>query len=82
MTGKQRKIYERLLRKDGDANAPLKGVEGLLRYFGFDERVRSSHRYFTKPGVKQRICLQDSGGGKCKPYQVRQVREVFLSLGL
>ncbi len=82
MTGKQRKLYGRILRGDGDANVPLTGVAVLLRYFGFAERARSSHRFFTRPGVERRICLQDGGGGKCKPYQVRQVREVFLSLGL
>lgn len=82
MTGKQRKLYERILRGEGDANAPLKGVEALLKKFGFNERVRSSHRYFTKPGVEEQICLQDGGGGKCKPYQVRQLRKVFLSLGM
>ena len=82
MTGKQRKLHEQVLRGDGDANVPLKGMVGLLRYFGFDERVRSSHRSFTRPGVERRICLQDRGGGKCKPYQVRQIREAFLSLGL
>ncbi len=80
MTGKQRKLYERILRGDGDANVPLKGMKGLLRHFGFERRIKSSHHIFTAMGVQHSINLQNGGGGKCKPQQVRQVREVLLSL--
>ena len=82
MTGKQRKLYERILRGSSDANLPLKQVRGLLLALSFEERVESSHHVFTRRGLDRLINLQDGGGGKCIPYQVRQIRAVFLRHGL
>ncbi len=77
MTGKQRKIYERILLGRCDANLPLRRVRCLLVTLGFEERVESSHHVFTRPGLNRPIPLQDGGGGKCKPDQVRQLRKAL-----
>lgn len=77
MTGKQRKLYERILLGRSDANLPLEQVRGLLLVLGFEERVESSHHVFTRRGLERPINLQDSGGGKCKPYQVRLIRKAL-----
>ncbi len=79
MTGRQRKIYERILNGSGDANLHLARVRGLLLVLGFEERVESSHHIFTRRGLDLALSLQDGGGGKCKPRQVRQLRKALRS---
>ena len=49
----------------------------LMLRLGFVERTKGSHHIFRKTGVEQKINLQEEGG-KAKPYQVRQVRNVIL----
>ena len=59
-----------------DANLAFGDLCLLLRYLGFEERVRGSHHVFRKAGVEEKLNLQESGG-KAKPYQVRQIRAVL-----
>jgi predicted RNA binding protein YcfA (HicA-like mRNA interferase family) len=40
---------------------------------GFKERVKGSHRIFTRDGIDEIINIQ-SKGSIAKPYQVKQVR--------
>ena len=54
---------------------------GLLDRLGFKMRVGGSHHVFTRPGIETLIDLQPRQG-KCKPYQVRQVREVFIKFNI
>ena len=56
-------------------------VRALMRYLGFEERVRGSHHLFDKEGVVEIVNLQ-SRGGHAKPYQVRQVRRLILKYKL
>ena len=53
----------------------------LIRYLGFEERVRGSHHLFDKEGILEIVNLQ-SRGGQAKPYQVRQVRQLILKYKL
>lgn len=53
----------------------------LLRRLGFEERVRGSHHVFRKAGIEERGNLQRDAKN-AKPYQVRQVRAVFLKYRL
>ena len=48
----------------------------MLKHLGFDERISGSHHIFTREGIMEIINLQDVGG-KCKPYQVKQMRSVL-----
>jgi hypothetical protein len=75
------KTLERVLRGTADANIAFADLCGLLSHLGFVERVRGSHHIFTREGVEEILNIQPKGG-KAKPYQVRQVREVIVRYGL
>jgi predicted RNA binding protein YcfA (HicA-like mRNA interferase family) len=75
------KTLERILRGTADSNIAFDDLCGLLRHLGFDERVKGSHHIFTRDDVTEILNLQ-TAGGKAKPYQVRQVRDVIVSYGL
>lgn len=75
------KLLMRLLRGTSDADIPFEGLCQLLRRLGFQERVRGDHHIFSKPDVEEILNLQPKGG-KAKPYQVKQVRQVILKYAL
>lgn len=54
----------------------------LLTNLGFAERVRGSHHVFSREDITELVNLQEGSGGKCKPYQVRQLREILLKYNL
>jgi len=74
---KYEKLLIQILRGTSDANIPFDSLCGLLRHNGFDERIKGSHHIFTKTDVEEIINLQPKGN-KCKPYQVKQVRNVII----
>lgn len=74
---KRDKLLRRILAGKADANIAFHELCELLRRLGFDERIRGSHHIFTKDGVEEILNLQ-AKGGKAKPYQVKQVRGVFV----
>lgn len=76
--GEHEKLLLRILRGTSDPNIPFDGMVSLLRNLGFQERSRGSHHIFTKEGVEEILNLQPREGGKAKPYQVKQVRQVIL----
>ena len=76
-----RKLLERILRGDSDTNIPFSGIVQLLGRLGFEERTKGSHHIFFRPGVTEILNLQPSGS-ECKPYQVKQVRNVIINYGL
>ena len=77
MMTEHEKLLFRILRGTSDANIPFDGMRHLLRSLGFQERIRGSHHIFTKKGVDEILNLQPKDGGKAKPYQVKQVRQVI-----
>ena len=79
--GSRRKLYDRIVAGRSDANIPFRQVRNMLLYLGFLERIRGSHHVFYKEGIKEIITLQDVGG-KCKPYQVKQMRAVLKKYNL
>ena len=70
-------MLQEVLSGTGDANVSFVSLCHLLKRLGFDERTKGSHHIFTQNGVEEIINLQ-SKGGKAKPYQVKQVRELIL----
>ena len=56
--GKHEKILIQILRGTSDANISFEGLCGLLKYLGFEERIRSSHHIFTKDGIEEILNLQ------------------------
>lgn len=79
--GRRRKLLERIRDGRADANIPFEQTRTLLKTLGFSESIKGSHHKFVREGVEELINLQEVEG-KCKPYQVRQVREVLLRYNL
>ena len=75
------RLVRTILRGRSDANVRFNELRALLRYLGFEERVRGSHHLFNKEGIVEIINLQ-SRGGHAKPYQVKQVRRLILKYKL
>jgi len=44
-------------------------------------RINGSHHIFRKAGVEEKINIQKDGN-KAKPYQIKQIRKIFLSYHL
>ncbi len=57
-------------------------LRGALQSLGFNERIRGSHHIYSRDGVEEILNLQPADGGKAKPYQVKQVRQVILKYRL
>lgn len=79
--GKQEKLLEQLSNASQDANWNFQDITGLLHRLGWEMRIRGSHHFFRKTGVRDIINLQPAGA-KAKSYQVRQFRNVLQSLGV
>lgn len=71
------KIREKILLGDADANIDFDDLRKLLLRLGFEERVKGSHRIFTKHDLEEIINIQPRGN-KAKAYQVKQVRNLIL----
>lgn len=78
---KLNKILNKVIQGNADANIRFVDMTSLLQYLGFHERVRGDHHIFTKDGIVDILNLQPRKG-KCKPYQVKQVRELVIGYGL
>jgi hypothetical protein len=75
--GRRRKLYDSIVAGRSDANIPFEQTVNLLKYLGFTERISGSHHIYTREGVEELINLQETEGGKCVPYQVKQMRTVL-----
>ncbi len=76
--GRREKLLERLRNHAQDATWNFNELTALLRTLGWEMRVRGSHHFFHKTGIREIINLQPDGS-KAKAYQVRQVRNVLQS---
>ncbi|PSN14432.1 toxin HicA [filamentous cyanobacterium CCT1] len=80
-TTQQDKLLLKILRGKSDASIPFEPLCQLLRWLGFEERIRGSHHIFSKDGVEEILNLQPKQG-KAKAYQVKQVRIIVLKYKL
>jgi hypothetical protein len=78
---KRDKILEQILRGLSDSNIGFTDLCGLLRSFGFEERIRGGHHIFSREDVAEIINLQPLGA-KAKPYQVKQTRALIIKYRL
>lgn len=78
---KHERLLLRILRGTSDSNVSFDDLCQLLVRLGFRERIKGSHRIFTKTGVVEILNLQPKGG-RAKPYQVKQVRNIILKYKL
>jgi hypothetical protein len=79
--GSRRKLYDKIVGGRSDTNIPFEQTRNMLLRLGFEERVSGSHHVFVKGGIEEIINLQDVGG-KCKAYQVKQMRAVLKKYNL
>jgi len=79
--GRRRKLYDRIVAGQSDANIPFEQTVNILKSLGFDQRISGSHHIFTKEEIEEAINLQNVGG-ECKPYQVKQMRTVLRKYNL
>ncbi|MGD0088692.1 MAG: type II toxin-antitoxin system HicA family toxin [Planctomycetota bacterium] len=75
------KLFEHILLRRSDANVPFEQLRALLGCLGFDERIKGDHHIFTRSRMEEILNLQPRGG-KAKPYQVKQVRDVIVKYNL
>jgi len=79
--GNLKKLYEHILLRRSDANVLFEALCALLRRLGFNEHIKGDHHIFTHDGVEEILNLQPKNG-KCKSYQVKQVRNIILKYHL
>jgi len=60
-----------------DKNVSFFELCNVLKYLGFEERIKGSHYIFYKEGIEDILNLQPKKT-KAKPYQVKQVRSIIL----
>ena len=73
-----RKTLDAILSGLSDKNIRFDDLRALLKSFGFRERIKGCHFIFSRTAVMEIINLQPLKDGKAKPYQVKQVRTIFL----
>ncbi len=76
-----RKILERVLSGQADANIAFTDLTRLLVRLGFAVRINGSHHIFYQNGIEEILNLQPKDS-HAKSYQVRQVRDVVLKYKL
>lgn len=76
-----KKILDKILFGRSDANISFSDLCSLLKTLKFEERIQGSHHIFTKDGVEEILNIQPKGS-KSKPYQVKQIRNIFLKYKL
>jgi len=73
----RRQLLLKALSGTADASIRFDGLRSLVKALGFVERVKGSHRLFTKRDVMEILNLQPRGS-LAKPYRVKQVRAVIV----
>ena len=71
-------IIQKILSGSSDRNIRFEDLRKVLRDMGFKERIKGDHHIFTKDGIVEIINIQPLRDGKAKPYQVKQVRNIFV----
>jgi hypothetical protein len=72
------KLLFKLLSGNSDRNFSFSDLTKILDTYSFSLRIKGSHHIFYKKGVEEIINLQEGEGGRAKPYQVKQVRELLI----
>jgi len=71
-------ILDNILSGLSDKNIRFEELRNLLISSGFNERIRGDHYIYTQDNIREIINIQPLGNGKAKPYQVKQIRRLFL----
>jgi predicted RNA binding protein YcfA (HicA-like mRNA interferase family) len=79
--GNREKLLMMILRGKSDANIPFDSLCTLLKYMGFEERIKGSHHIFARNDIAEILNIQ-SKEAMAKTYQVKQIRNVILKYQL
>jgi len=71
------KLLDNVLSARSDANIKFSDLRKRLSALDFNERIKGDHHIFIRDDVQEILNLQPVKGGKAKPYQVKQVRNVI-----
>ena len=77
-----KKLIQTLLGGRSDRNIRLGDIRRILLSLNFNERITGGHHIFSRQDIAEIINLQPLAGGKAKPYQVKQVRELIVKYAL
>ncbi|MFZ3386589.1 MAG: type II toxin-antitoxin system HicA family toxin [Candidatus Hydromicrobium sp.] len=78
---KLEKTLLKILGGSSDKDISFSELCSMLKYLGFEERIKGSHHIFFKEGIKEILNIQ-SRETKAKPYQVKQIRNIILKYEL
>ena len=79
--GQLEKLMLEVLSGKSDNNIRFADLQKLLRFYGFDERIKGDHFIYTKKDIEEIINIQPKGD-KAKAYQVRQIRNLIIKYKL
>lgn len=77
-----KKVLAAILAGASDTNVRFNDLRRVLDSLGFQSRVRGDHFIYWRTGIPEIINIQPLPGGKAKPYQVKQIREIITRHGL
>ena len=78
---KLEKILLKILSGFSDEDISFSELCNVLKYLGFEERIKGSHHIFFKEGIEEILNIQQKKS-KAKPYQVKQIRNIILKYRL
>ncbi|MBU0561748.1 MAG: type II toxin-antitoxin system HicA family toxin [Bacteroidetes bacterium] len=73
-----KKILAKILNGTSDKNIDFLDLRKLILSFEFNERIKGAHFIYSKNGIMEIINIQPAAGGKAKPYQVKQLRNLII----
>jgi hypothetical protein len=76
------KIFDIILRGQSDTNVRFADLQRVVRALGFEFRVKGDHFIYWRADVEEILNFQPLRGGKAKPYQVKQLRNLVLKYSL
>ena len=74
-------VYNDIMSGKSDTNIRFADMQNLLISKGFICRVKGDHFIYRKAGIPEIVNIQPLGN-KAKPYQVKQIRNLFLKYGI
>jgi len=79
--GKFERTLIKILSGFSDKDISFSELCNMLKYLGFEERIKGSHHIFFKEGIEEILNIQPRET-KAKPYQVKQIRNIMLEYKL
>ena len=75
------KVYNIIMEGKFDTNIKFSDLQYVLKQAGFSCRIKGDHYIYTKKEIPEIINIQPKGN-MAKPYQVKQIRLLFLKYNI